>query len=70
MKSNKFGIFGFGDNSHGQIQHDFNNNVFVIPKANQIKAMDKFEDMVKKIHAGDKMSLITYENLSTVYFAN
>jgi len=63
MKSYNDEIFGFGDNSHGQICHDFNNNVFVFSRATSIKAMDKFKKMVKMIHAGDKMSLITYENL-------
>lgn len=62
MKSSKDEVFGFGDNSHGQIQNDFNNSLFVIAKATPIKTMEKFKEMVKIIHAGDKLSLITYEN--------
>lgn len=55
-------VFGFGDNSHGQIQHDIHNNNFVVAKPKEIASLSKFKGMVQKIHAGDKISLFTYEN--------
>jgi alpha-tubulin suppressor-like RCC1 family protein len=55
-------VYGFGDNSHGQIMHDGSFNEFVVKKPKLLRTMAKFKQMITKIHAADKMSLMTYDN--------
>lgn len=55
-------LYGFGDNSSGQIAYDQSSNMFVINKAINVKIVSKLHGMIYKINTGDRISYITYQN--------
>lgn len=52
-------VFGFGDNSAGQLLQE--QNQFVVRQPKLLKTVSKFQGMTRSIFTCDRMSLMTYE---------
>lgn len=59
IRANNGNVYGFGDNSSGQLQ---TGAPFVIGKPRQLKMVSKMKGMVQRLHSGDNISFVTYEN--------
>lgn len=59
-------IYGFGDNSAGQIDDTSTRGEFIISKPKIIKQIHKFKNSAFRVHSGKNLSAITVDYSQTI----